>query len=114
MAESIIKIKATVNEMNKQFKDCPSHYYYIKYFNGEKNYKGKDDEPIVFEVRIRHNEIGGKNIERTHPYTFETLEKTLSKKVREFEQEQKINKEIDESNNLQKATEIDELYDIDY
>lgn len=114
MAESIIKIKATVNEMNKQFKDCPSPYYYIKYFNGEKNYKGKDDEPIVFEVRIRHNEIGGKNIERTHPYTFETLEKTLSKKVREFEQEQKINKEIDESNNLQKAAEIDELYDLDY
>ena len=96
MAESRIKIRATTNEMNKNFNENPSKYYYVKYFNGEKYYKGKDNVPIVFETLIRHNEIGNRSIERSAPYTFETLEKTLEEKVKEYEQEQALTKEDDE------------------
>ena len=93
MAESIIKIQATTNEMNKNFYETPSKYYYIKYFNGEKNYKGKDNIPIVFETLIRHNEIGNRSIERNTLYTFESLEKILEEKVKEYEREQALTKE---------------------
>lgn len=88
MAESRIKIKSTVNEISKNFNENPSKYFYIKYYNGEKNYKGNDDEEIVFDVLIRHNEIGKRNIERKQPYTIETLEQVLSKKVKEYELEE--------------------------
>lgn len=88
MAESRIKIKSTVNEINKHFKECPSKYFYIKYFNGEKNYKGNDDEKITFEVLIRHNEIGNRDIERKQAYTLETLEQTLAEKVKEYIKEE--------------------------
>lgn len=96
MAESWIKIRATANEMNKNFYNQDlSEFYFIKYFKG-KNYDGKDDVPIVFETMIRHNEIGNRTIERSSPYTFETLEKTLAEKVKEYEQEQIIVKENEE------------------
>ena len=88
MAESRVKIRATANEINKHFKECPSEYFYIKYFNGEKYYTGDDDKVIVFETLIRHNEIGGRNIERSSPYTLQTLEKILKEKVEEYEKEQ--------------------------
>ena len=93
MAESWIKIRATLNEMNKNFDDQDlSEYYFIKWFKAL-NYKGKDDMPIVFETMIRHNEIGNRNIERSSPYTFATLEKTLFEKVKEYEQEQTLTTE---------------------
>lgn len=88
MAESRVKIRATVNEINKHFKECPSEYFYIKYFNGEKYYTEDDDKVIVFETLIRHNEIGGKNIERPSPYTLQSLENVLKEKVKEYEKEQ--------------------------
>lgn len=87
--ESYIKIKASTNRINKEFEKGNSPYYYIKFFNGENNYKGDDEEEIVFECMIRHNEIGERTIERSTPYTFETLEKTLEQKCKEFEEEQK-------------------------
>lgn len=99
MAESDIKIKASHNEMVKQFNESPSKYYYIKSYNGEKNYKGDDDEKIVFDVHIRHNEIGKRRVERTQPYTFETLEEILSKKVKAHE------KELEDQETLNKANE---------
>lgn len=96
MSESIIKIKASVNEIYKHFEECPSKYFYIRHYNGDKNYKGNDNEPIVFEARIRHNEIGNRSIERGTPYTLNTLEKTLSEKVKEYEQEKaNYKREID-------------------
>lgn len=88
MSESRIKIRATVNEINKNFRECPSKYYYIRHYDGSKNYKENDDEPIVFEVLIRHNEIGKRSIERKNPYTFDSLEKTLTQKVTEYINEQ--------------------------
>lgn len=104
MAESRIKIKSTVNEMDKNFRACPSEYYYIKHYNGSKNYKGNDNETIVFEVLLRHNEIGKRNIERSQPYTFDTLEKTLSEKVKEYilEQISDIENKFAEINNINK------------
>jgi len=95
MAESRVKIRATANEINKHFKDCPSEYFYIKYFNGEKNYTGDDDKVIVFETLIRHNEIGGRNIERSSPYTLQSLEKILKEKCEEYEKEQENNIDYD-------------------
>ena len=106
MSESRIKIKASVDEIYKHYKESPSKYFYIRHYNGDKYYKGNDKELIIFEALIRHNEIGNRSIERGTPYTLNTLEKTLSEKVKEFEQEK--------ANNLQKAAEIDELYDLDY
>ncbi|MBO6244359.1 MAG: hypothetical protein J6O41_07365 [Clostridia bacterium] len=88
MAESRVKIRATANEINKHFKECPCKYFYIKYFNGEKYYTGDDDKVIVFETLIRHNEIGGRNIERSSPYTLQSLENVLKEKVEEYEKEQ--------------------------
>lgn len=87
MAESRIKIKASVNEINEHFKTNPSELFYIKWFNGEKYYTGDDNKVIVFETLIRHNEIGNRNIERNSPYTLDTLEKTLSSKVKEYDAE---------------------------
>ena len=81
MAESDVKIKASLNEIRKEFEISPSKYYYIKYFNSKENYKGDDDEKIVFDVHLRHNEIGKRSIERKNPYTLETLEKTMEKYV---------------------------------
>ena len=89
--ESYIKIKTSANKMNEKFQNTYSPYYYIKYFNGVDNYKGNDDEEIVFDCLIRHNEIGTKKIERKEPYTFKTLEETLEKRCKEFEEEQKRN-----------------------
>ena len=87
MAESRLKIKASVNEISKHFKECPSKYFYIKYYNGEKNYTGDDNKTIVFETFIRHNEIGNRSIERSSPYTLQSLENTLIEKVEEYENE---------------------------
>lgn len=87
MAESIVKIKASLNEMLKEVEKSESKYYYIKYYNGSKNYTGDDDKAIVFEALLRHNEIGNRSIERNSPYTFETLEKTFEKLVQEYQEE---------------------------
>lgn len=89
--ESYIKIKASTNKMNEEFKNGCSPYYYVKYFNGKENYNGNDDEEIIFNCLIRHNEIGNRNIERSAPYTFKSLEEVLEKKCKEFEEEQKDN-----------------------
>lgn len=97
MAESNIKIKASVNEMDKKLRNSGSEYYFIKHYRESKYYKGNDDEPIVFEVDIRHNEIGKRSIERKQPYTFATLEQILAAKVAEYEKECKdleFNEEI--------------------
>lgn len=101
MAESRIKIRATTNEINKNFNETPSKYYNIKYFKGEKYCKGKDDVPIVFETLIRHNEIGNRSIERSSPYTLDTLEKTLEKKVKDYEKEQMITKDDNEYTDIE-------------
>lgn len=91
MAESWIKIKASVNEIHKHFEQCPSPLFHIKYFtsnyNGIQHYKGNDDTIIGFEVLVRHNEIGNRTIERSSPYTLNSLEKTISEKVKEYEKE---------------------------
>lgn len=89
MAESDVKIRASHNEMLKEFNESSSKYYYVKYFNGEKNYKGDDDEQIVFDAHLRHNEIGNRSIERSNPYTFKSLEETIEKYVKEYEKETK-------------------------
>lgn len=101
MAESRIKIRATANEINKNFNETPSKYYNIKYFKGEKYCEGKDDVPIVFETLIRHNEIGNRSIERSSPYTLDTLEKTLEEKVKQYEKEQMITKDDNEYTNIE-------------
>lgn len=101
MAESRIKIRATANEINKNFNDTPSKYYNIKYFKGDKYCEGKDDVPIVFETLIRHNEIGDRSIERITPYTLATLEKTLEEKIKEFEQEQMMEKDKNEYTDIE-------------
>ena len=96
MSESRIKIKASVDEIYKHYKESPSKYFYIRHYNGDKYYKGNDKELIIFEALIRHNEIGNRSIERGTPYTLNTLEKTLSEKVKEFEQEKaNYKREID-------------------
>lgn len=84
MAESDIKIRASYNEMMKKFNEY-CDYYQIKYCDCEKTYKGSDEEPIIFEVLLRHDEIGNKSIERGAPYTFKSLEKTLEKYIKEYE-----------------------------
>ena len=98
MAESRIKIRASVNEINKHFTECPSKLFYIKHYNskygGVQHYKGNDEEIISFEVLIRHNEIGEKSIERKQSYTLETLEKKLSELVKEYDKEQELNEDI--------------------
>lgn len=101
MAESDVKIRASHNEMLKEFNESPSKYYYVKYFNGEKNYKGDDDEQIVFDAHLRHNEIGNRSIERSNPYTFKSLEETIEKYVKEYEKENKYDyiRKINCSNN---------------
>lgn len=95
MAESRVKIKASANEINKHFNTNPSEYFYIKWFNGEKYYTGDDSKIIVFETLIRHNEIGKRNIERSSPYTLQTLEKVIKEKVEEYEEEQENNMDYD-------------------
>lgn len=87
MAECYVKIKASLDEMVKNFNEVPSKYYNVKYYNGEKNYNGNNEEKIIFEVLLRHNEIGNRSIKRSSPYTFETLEKKLEKCVKEYEEE---------------------------
>ena len=96
MAESWIKIRATVNEIHRNFENCPSKLYYIKYYDGTKDYKGNPDEKILFNALIRHNEIGNRKLERSQPYTLDTLEKNLTKKVKEYNAELKneLNKEV--------------------
>lgn len=93
MAESWIKIRASVNEIYNHFEKSPSELFYIKWYNSEYNniqhYKGNDEEVITFEALIRHNEIGNRTIERSAPYTLDSIEKTLTKKVKEYEEEKK-------------------------
>lgn len=89
--ESHIKIRASLNRMKQEFSKGNSPYYFIKYYNGTKDYKNNDNEPIIFECLIRHNEIGNRKIERSTPYTFETLESTLERKCKEYEEEQQDN-----------------------
>lgn len=86
--ESYIKIRSSLNRMKQEFNYGKSPYYYVKYYDGSENYINDDNEPIVFECLIRHNEIGNRSIERKAPYTFETLERTLKEKCDEYEQEQ--------------------------
>ena len=85
--ESYIKIKASLNKMRYEFENGDSPYYYVKYFSGDDTYDGNDDKEIIFECLIRHNEIGNRKIERSAPYTFNTLEKILEKKCKEYEEE---------------------------
>lgn len=92
--DSYVKIKSSLNKMEQNFNKSNSKYYYIKYYNGTKNYKNDKNEPIVFECLIRHNEIGNRKIERSSPYTFETLESTLKQKCKEYEEEQKEMNEL--------------------
>lgn len=93
MAESWVKIKASVNEIHKHFKECPSSLFYIKSYNSEYNgiqhYKGNDDAIISFEALVRHNEIGKRSIERNATYTLDSLEKAITEKVKEYEKENK-------------------------
>ncbi|MBO5183372.1 MAG: hypothetical protein J6B64_03125 [Bacilli bacterium] len=84
--ESLIKIRSSLNKMNNEFENGNSPYYYIKYYDGSKMYKNNDDEVIIFECLIRHNEIGEKTIERSTPYTFKSLESTLEKLCKEYEE----------------------------
>ena len=86
--ESYIKIKSSTKRMNEEFNNSNSPYYYIKSFNSCVNYKENTEEDIIFECLIRHNEIGKGKVERTAPYTFETLEKTLAKLCKEYDAEQ--------------------------
>lgn len=90
--ESRIKIKASLNKMESKFKDSNSPYYFIKYYDGTENYKNDDKEEIIFDCLIRHNEIGNRKVERSAPYTFETLESSLKKKCMEYEKELEENK----------------------
>lgn len=94
--ESYVKIKSSLNEMEQKFNKSNSIYYCVKYYDGTKNYKNDNNELIVFECLIRHNEIGNRKIERSAPYTFETLESTLKQKCKEYEEEQKFMSEIKE------------------
>ena len=91
MAESWIKIKASVNEIQKHLEQSPSQLFNIKCYKSEyggvQHYKGNNDEIITFEVSIRYNEIGNRTIERSSPYTLDSLEKTISEKVKEYEKE---------------------------
>ncbi|MCI9038894.1 MAG: hypothetical protein HFJ29_03335 [Clostridia bacterium] len=91
MAESWIKIKASVNEIYKYFKQCPSPLFNIKHYNsrydGIEHYKGNDDAIISFEALVRYNEIGNRTIERSAPYTLNSLEKTIAEKVKEYKKE---------------------------
>lgn len=84
--ESYIKIKSSLERMNKEFKESKSSYYHIRYFNGNDS---ENEKEIVFDCLIRHNEIGNRTIERSAPYTFESLEKTLEEKCREYDEETK-------------------------
>lgn len=97
MAESWIKIKASVNEIHKHFEECLSSSFNIKYYNSKYNgiqhYKGNNDAIITFEALIRHNEIGNRTIERNLPYTIDSLEKTLTEKIKEYEKEKKKKEE---------------------
>lgn len=92
MAESYIKIKSSYNELKKEMDESKDPYFYIKYFDGDKTYKGDDNEKIIFEALIRHNEIGNKSVERSAPYTLSTLKKTMEKYVKKYEEECAINK----------------------
>lgn len=85
MAESYIKIKASYNELKKEFDESKDPYFYIKYFDADKNYNGDDNEKIVCEALIRHNEIGNRSVERSAPYTLSSLKKTMEKYVKEYE-----------------------------
>ncbi len=91
MAESWIKIRASINQIHKHLEECPSQLFNIKCYKSEyggtQHYKGNDDEIITFEVSIRHNEIGNRTIERSSPYTLDSLEKTIVEKVKEYEKE---------------------------
>ena len=80
--ESYVKIKSSVNEMKQKFQKTPE-YYYIKSYDGEKNYKGNDDEKIIFDCLIRHDEIND-HLDRKAPYTFKTLEKKLEQEINEY------------------------------
>lgn len=84
--ESYVKIKSSLKEMTEKFDNSNSSYYYIKYYDGEDNYKGNDSEEIVFNCLIRHNEIGNQSIEKNKAYTFRTLEATLEEKCRKYEE----------------------------
>jgi len=87
MAESWVKIKASINEIDKNFKNCPSQLYHIKYYDSTKEYKGNLDEKIIFNTLIRHVEIGNRKLERSQSYTLDTLEKNLTEKVKKYNEE---------------------------
>lgn len=108
MAESWIKVKATYNEISKDFKECPSDYYYIRNLESEKEYNGNADEPIIFNVLIRHCELGGKKLRQNKPYILKSLDKVLRKMSKEFENKKlQQNEEIkcNENNNQEEEEE---------
>lgn len=95
MAESYIKLRATWNDIERDANEGLSEYYFIKYCKAV-NPNIKEDELGLYEVMIRHNEIGNRTIERNSPYTISSLEKVLSKFVKKYEKEQELLKEDEE------------------
>ena len=87
MAESYVKIKTTLNDMKREFYNSSYRYYSVKYYKGKENCNVADDEETVFDVHLKHDQIGNRSIERGSPYTFDTLEKTLEKYVKEYKEE---------------------------
>lgn len=83
--ESYIKIKSSISQMKNKFNNSDSKYYYIKYYSICNNNVEDNNSIAIFDCLIRHNEIGNKSIERTDPYTFESLEKILKDKCDEYE-----------------------------
>ena len=87
MAESYVKIKTTLNDMKREFNNSSYKYYSVKYYKGKEYCNVADDEETVFDVHLKHDQIGNRSIERGSPYTFDTLEKTLEKYVKEYKEE---------------------------
>lgn len=115
MAESWIKIRATVNEIYKHFEECPSSLFYIKWYSSEydgiEHYKGNDNATITFKVLLRHNEIGNRSIERKSSYTLESVEQTLYEKVKEHIKEQisEIEEKYMKLNNIEESENISKI-----
>lgn len=99
MAESWIRIKATYNEIEKDFHECPSDYYYIRNLESEKEYNGNADEPIIFKVFIRHCELGGRKLREDKPYTLKSLNNVLKKMSKEYKNKKlQEDKEVENNN----------------
>lgn len=86
MAESRIKIRATLTEMRNEFNNPKSNYYDIRHYNGIKDYI--DEDNIIFDVLVRHVELGNKKLERKKPYTFTTLKETIENIINDNQKEE--------------------------